>query len=287
MLPAISFAYEEGELDLMTRKPRNKLEHLVTMKLMAQSYGYIGFTQCWGALFAYYTVVNDFGFLPGQLNGKASIMVIPHASTDVYNPTSPYFGNSVLAANFANSCPSSASSRYALLDWVYTVHAFQDLRMITLNCAVVNGNAVYSQMFTWGSCNVFQISPITNRPVCYSTEGVKYGQSAYFYGVVICQIFNALLCKTRKLSLIYQGLNNSFMIFGITTETLLTLACAYFYPFNIAFGTRDNIFMHFGMTAIPFALMEVLIDEIKKLLIRTLPPNANGKPNFFERLLLW
>ena len=39
MLPAIAFAYEEGELDLMTRRPRNKQEHLVTMKLMDQDYG--------------------------------------------------------------------------------------------------------------------------------------------------------------------------------------------------------------------------------------------------------
>jgi sodium/potassium-transporting ATPase subunit alpha len=224
------------------------------MKLMAQSYGYIGFTQCWGALFAYYTVVNDFGFLPGQLNGKASVNVIPHNSNDVYNPTSVYFGNSVLAANFSTRCPNSGDSNYALLDWVYTLHANQDLRMVALNCAVNGNQTVYSQMFTWGSCNVFQISPITNRPVCYSTEGIKYGQSTYFYAVVICQIFNALLCKTRKLSIIYQGLNNPFMIFGLTTEILLTLACAYFQPFNVAFGTRDNIFMHFGMTAIPFAL---------------------------------
>jgi len=89
--------------------------------------------------------------------------------------------------------------------------------------------------------------------------------------VVICQLLNALLCKTRKLSLVYQGLNNPFMVFGITTEVLLTLICAFFYPFNIAFGTRDNIFMHFGMTAIPFALLQIIIDEIKKLLIRSLP----------------
>lgn len=76
MLPAISFAYEEGELDLMTRKPRSKEDHLVTMKLMCQSYGYIGWTQFWGAFFAYYITVNDFGFQPGQLNMKSSIFII-------------------------------------------------------------------------------------------------------------------------------------------------------------------------------------------------------------------
>jgi sodium/potassium-transporting ATPase subunit alpha len=81
----------------MTRKPRSKEEHLVTMRLMAQSYGYIGFLECWGAFFAYYTVVNDFGFTPGELLGKANIKVIAHAPQDVFNPTDRYFGNTNLA----------------------------------------------------------------------------------------------------------------------------------------------------------------------------------------------
>lgn len=150
MLPAIAFAYEEGELDLMTRKPRNKEEHLVTMKLMAQSYGYIGFVQCWGALFAYYTVVNDFGFLPGELNGKASIKIVQHKNTDVYNPTDPYFGNSNLAEKYNGRCPNAGDKDYELLDWVYNVHAAQDLRMIALSCSDSNNVATYSQMFKWG-----------------------------------------------------------------------------------------------------------------------------------------
>ena len=78
------------------------------MKLMAQSYGYIGWTQFWGAFFAYYVTVNDFGFTPGLLNGKATINVIVPASSDLYNPTDKYFGNSVLAAAAATgNCPSS------------------------------------------------------------------------------------------------------------------------------------------------------------------------------------
>ena len=39
MAPAISLAYENGELDIMERMPRNaKLDHLVTKKLVAFSY---------------------------------------------------------------------------------------------------------------------------------------------------------------------------------------------------------------------------------------------------------
>ncbi len=39
MLPAVSFAYEGPELDIMTREPRSKFEHLVTGRLLTYSYG--------------------------------------------------------------------------------------------------------------------------------------------------------------------------------------------------------------------------------------------------------
>jgi sodium/potassium-transporting ATPase subunit alpha len=159
--------------------------------------------------------------------------------------------------------------------------------MIALSCSVVDGKAVYAQKFNWGSCNIYQISPVTNNPVCFTTEAIKYGQTAYFDAVVVCQLFNALLCKTCKLSIVYQGLNNAFMLFGLTTEILLALACAYFYPFNIAFGTRDVIFMHFGITSLPFAMLQLILDEVKKLIIRTVPRNEKGKPSWWERMVAW
>ena len=160
--------------------------------------------------------------------------------------------------------------------------------MGAINCNVVNGAVIVSPIFTnWGDCKVYQLSPFSNAPVCYTTEAIKYGCSSYFYGVVICQLLNCLLCKTRKLSIVYQGLNNPFMMFGIVTEIMLVIICAYFYPFNIAFGTRDCIFKHFGMAAIPFALLQLIIDEIKKYLIRNLPSDDKGKPNFFVRMALW
>jgi sodium/potassium-transporting ATPase subunit alpha len=89
---------------------------------------------------------------------------------------------------------------------------------------------------------------------------MKYAQSAYFYGVVLGQIFNAFVCKTRKLSFLTQGISNTFLLFAITTEVVLVIIAGYFQPFNTAFGTRDNIFMHFGIPAIPFAMLQLLID---------------------------
>jgi hypothetical protein len=61
-------------------------------------------------------------------------------------------------------------------------------------------------------------------------------------------------------------------------------------------GTRDTIYMHYGLGAIPFGMIQLLLDEIRKYLIRNLPvDNMNDpsrkpeecKPNWFERLTLW
>lgn len=71
------------------------------------------------------------------------------------------------------------------------------------------------------------------------------------------------------------------MLFAMTTEMMLVLATAFFQPFNAAFGTRDNIFMHFGTPAIPFSMLQLLIDEVRKFFIRNMKPDEKGKPHWF------
>ena len=101
------------------------------------------------------------------------------------------------------------------------------------------------------------------------------------------QIANIFICKTRKLSVTSQGASNTFLFFSLTTEVMLVFLVTYFEPFYVAFGLRDNIFMHFGTPAIPFALLMMLIDEIRKYLIRSLPADDKGKPHWFARAALW
>lgn len=62
MAPAIALAYENGELDIMERMPRNaKRDHLVTAKLVAFSYMQIGIIETMCAMFTYFYVLNDYG----------------------------------------------------------------------------------------------------------------------------------------------------------------------------------------------------------------------------------
>lgn len=62
IFPAVSFAYEEPELDIMTRLPRPRYEHLVTKRLMTFSYLQMGIIQTFAGYISYFQVFNDFGF---------------------------------------------------------------------------------------------------------------------------------------------------------------------------------------------------------------------------------
>ncbi len=96
LIPAISFAYEDAELGIMTRKPRSKDDHLVTVKLFVQGYGLKGMCNFFSCMLAWFIVANDFGFPPFQLLYTNGIKIYNHNLQDVYNPTDVYFGNSKL-----------------------------------------------------------------------------------------------------------------------------------------------------------------------------------------------
>lgn len=155
----------------------------------------------------------------------------------------------------------------------------------TLNAAT--GLPVYKQLFNWTRCRTYQISPVSNSPVCFSTEAMKYGQSAFVFGLAICQLANLVACKTRRTSIIRHGMHNGHMNMSMLFSVVSWIALAYIVPFNIAFNTRDNIFMHFGMPAIPFALGMLIFDELRKLLAVAFKPSENGKPNWWERMTVW
>jgi sodium/potassium-transporting ATPase subunit alpha len=117
--------------------------------------------------------------------------------------------------------------------------------------------------------------------VCYTTEAIKYAQSAYFYSNVIGQIFNNIITKTRRESIFSQGMHNMNMFFGMSTELIILFVLAFVSPINVVFGSRDNTFMHFGIVAVPVSLLVLALEETRKYLIRNLPPDEKGRPNWF------
>ena len=74
---------------------------------------------------------------------------------------------------------------------------------------------------------------------------------------------------------------------GVGFEFMLAMALCYAFIMIRLIGTRDVIFAHWGLAAIPYSLIQLTLDELRKFLIRNLPEDKNGKPNWFIRNTLW
>ncbi|CAG0893924.1 unnamed protein product [Cyprideis torosa] len=70
MVPAISYAYEEAESDIMKRRPRDPIhDKLVNERMISGSYGQVGMIEAAAAFFTYFVIMAENGFRPSKLLG--------------------------------------------------------------------------------------------------------------------------------------------------------------------------------------------------------------------------
>jgi len=101
--------------------------------------------------------------------------------------------------------------------------------------------------------------------------------TAFFVSIVIVQWADLIICKTRKLSVFQQGMTNWILNFGLFFET--ALACFLSYTPGMDKGLRMYpLKFWWWLPALPFSALIFTYDELRKLLLRTLPPN-----NWVER----
>lgn len=278
ILPAISLAYEEAELDIMVRKPRKQDDHLVSRKLITHAYLQMGEIATAGGFYAYFVVMKDFGFPPSMLYGLAQKKAVMPNENDVFNPAAANLGNSNLPA----TCTENSKVNFDTINWLIDSTGKFDLRMGFVKCE----GGRWVQDANWGECFDDDVSPVTNKRICYTTDALKYAQTSYFVGIVFVQWCNILVCRVRFMSTIFAGYKNKITWAGIVVETLICVAICYIPPLHYAFGSRPLRFLHFGMAAVPFAMFLLIWDETRKYLIRN-QHKEKGEQNWFERNSYW
>jgi hypothetical protein len=91
-------------------------------------------------------------------------------------------------------------------------------------------------------------------------------------------------------------LDNKVMMVGVALEIIFAIFLSQIWVLIYLIGTRDNIFMHYGLPGLLFGLVQFTIDELRKWLIRNYPRDNYGdknrkyedcKPNWFERNTKW
>jgi len=288
LVTCVSFASEEGELGIMVRPPRKKTEHMVTSRMIVSSYLISGIYQSLAGFLSYLVVMRDFGFPLIELLGLSTQKGFKPNAGDIFDPNAPYYGNtSQEFRNYCTDCWNGGNcdiSNFDTPSWLDNSDNEIDLRLWYLKC-IPGGGVERTVMLE--NCRVKQISPISNVPVCFTPDALKYAQTAFFISIVISQMSNSLACKTIHQSFIFSGMSNFLLLFGYCSEIALCLILAFARPLNVALNTRDVIFIHFGIPSIPFSIYLLLYHEVRKILIKTVKPSNPNKPNWFERNCSW
>ncbi len=92
--------------------------------------------------------------------------------------------------------------------------------------------------------------------------------TAFFASIVICQVANVMICRSRRQSLFNMGgLTNRLVLLGIAAELLL-LGLISYVPFcNIFFGTAPLQVWQL-LLSVPFALLIFFGDELRRIYVR-------------------
>ncbi len=108
----------------------------------------------------------------------------------------------------------------------------------------------------------------------------KTAVTAFFAAVVICQIADVLICRTRRQSILSVGIfSNKLVWLGIFTELGLVAAVSHVPFLQPFFGTAPIGWFELSL-GVPFALLILLGDECRRWQIR------RGNP-FVQRWLAW
>ena len=92
--------------------------------------------------------------------------------------------------------------------------------------------------------------------------------TGFFASIVICQVADVIICRTRTQSLFTVGLwSNPLVLVGIGFELLFLAGISYVPALNTFFGTAPLSGWHLLMP-VPFALAILIGDEIRRVFVR-------------------
>lgn len=94
--------------------------------------------------------------------------------------------------------------------------------------------------------------------------------SSFFLSIVLTQVADLIICKTRRLSLFQQGMTNWVLNAGIFAELSLA-ALAVYCPGLRLLLNFEPITLDLVIPTIPFAIIIFSFDEVRKMLIRMYP----------------
>lgn len=96
---------------------------------------------------------------------------------------------------------------------------------------------------------------------------LKQAQTAFLMSIIVVQWTDVMICKTRVLSIFEQGMWNTVLNIGLIEELLLGLVLCNL-PFAHDAFLTESIEWWMWLYGVPFALLILIFDEVRKMLLR-------------------
>ena len=104
--------------------------------------------------------------------------------------------------------------------------------------------------------------------------------TAFFVSIVIVQWADLLICKTRRNSIVQQGIKNHMLNFGLVFETCLAAFLSYCPGMDKGLRMYPLKF-NWWLPAIPFSIAIFVYDEVRKYLLRRNPGGWLEKETYY------
>ncbi|RWS30578.1 Na+/K+ ATPase alpha subunit-like protein [Leptotrombidium deliense] len=95
-------------------------------------------------------------------------------------------------------------------------------------------------------------------------------QTGFFIGIVVVQWFDLIISKTRRNSIVDQGMHNHVLNFSLVFETVLAAFISYCPGMDVFLKTYPIKFS-WWWTCLPFGILLFAYDELRRLIIRRNP----------------
>ena len=128
---------------------------------------------------------------------------------------------------------------------------------------------------SWDAVSINDLQDSYNQEWTYRERKIlEYTcHTAFFVSIVVVQWVDLIICKTRRLSILQQGMDNWALNFAIVFETAL----AAFLSYTPGMDKGLNMYplkINWWLPAIPFAILMLVYEEVRKLIIRVQPPGS-------------
>ncbi|XP_011631626.1 sodium/potassium-transporting ATPase subunit alpha-like [Pogonomyrmex barbatus] len=105
-------------------------------------------------------------------------------------------------------------------------------------------------------------------------------QSGYFLSIVITQMIDLVMCKTRRNSIFQQGMSNWFVNFSFVFEVILTGLLLYVPGTEYIFKTMP-LMVYWYWPCLPLGVFLWVYDELRRLCIRLFPGGIMERETYY------